>query len=215
MKVSEKSLELNIGAELLAKLRGPLGMPKAYLRGLTQKEERQEGVDFFVNLAPGTRIFAFQFKAPLGRYEKAPYRYTLKRQQHGALFQLATASPRAVFYVFPFYVTPEKLYEHVPSLAQDTWLLDVAEMDPTEVFGSNKTKVVRCQQDHAQVNPKFDMLSLANLSKDAVRGIPSEEFAGWHEMLRRSLAESRGHRNPWLVRGLRIAVVRPSENSDV
>ena len=39
MKVSEKSLELNVGAELLALLRGPWGMPKAYLWGLTQREE--------------------------------------------------------------------------------------------------------------------------------------------------------------------------------
>ena len=46
MKVSEKSLELNVGAELLAMMRGPWGMPKAYLRGLTQREEKQQGVDF-------------------------------------------------------------------------------------------------------------------------------------------------------------------------
>jgi len=40
-------------------------MPKAYLRGLTQREEKQEGVDFFVQLNPATRIFALQFKAPM------------------------------------------------------------------------------------------------------------------------------------------------------
>ena len=68
VKVSEKSLELNVGAELLDMLRGRLGMHKAFLRGLTQTEERQEGVDFFVELSPATRIFAFQFKAPKGRW---------------------------------------------------------------------------------------------------------------------------------------------------
>jgi hypothetical protein len=82
MKVSEKSLELNVGAELLNLLRGPWGMPKAYLRGLTQREERQQGVDFFAQLNPATRIFAFQFKAPKGRYDGTPYRYTLVREQH-------------------------------------------------------------------------------------------------------------------------------------
>lgn len=51
MKVSEKSLELNVGAELLGLLRGPWGLSKAYLRGLTQEEENQEGVDFFVQLS--------------------------------------------------------------------------------------------------------------------------------------------------------------------
>jgi hypothetical protein len=64
LKVSEKSLELNVGAELLGLLRGSWGMPKAYLRGFTQLEEKQEGVDFFVQLNPATRMFAFQFKAP-------------------------------------------------------------------------------------------------------------------------------------------------------
>jgi hypothetical protein len=47
MKVSEKSLELNLGAEVLGLLRGAWGMPKAYLRRLTQREEKQQGVDFF------------------------------------------------------------------------------------------------------------------------------------------------------------------------
>src|SRR6266446_789554 len=47
MKVSEKSLELNLGAELLNYLRSKWGLKKAYLRGLTQREERSEGVDFF------------------------------------------------------------------------------------------------------------------------------------------------------------------------
>jgi hypothetical protein len=64
MKVSETSLELNVGAELLGVLRNNLGMPKTYLRALTQREEKQQGVDFFVQLNPSTRIFAFQFKAP-------------------------------------------------------------------------------------------------------------------------------------------------------
>src|ERR1700692_4076341 len=36
MKVSEKSLELNVAAELLALLRNGWGLQKAYLRGLTQ-----------------------------------------------------------------------------------------------------------------------------------------------------------------------------------
>lgn len=47
MKVSEKSPELNVGGELLGLLRGAWGMPKACLRGPTQREEKQQGIDFF------------------------------------------------------------------------------------------------------------------------------------------------------------------------
>ncbi|MDE3259832.1 MAG: hypothetical protein OYM47_18525 [Gemmatimonadota bacterium] len=97
MKVSEKSLELNVGAELLAFLRGPLEMPKAYLRGLTQREESQEGVDFFAQMTPETRVFAFQFKAPRGRGEGEPYLFTIQRRQHEKLSALAGGSTENVF----------------------------------------------------------------------------------------------------------------------
>lgn len=100
MKVSEKCLELNIGAELLGLLRNSWGMPKAYLRGLTQREESQQGVDVFVHLDPATHIFAFQFKAPQGAVDASPYRYTLMRDQHDLLFMLSQLSPNSVFYVF-------------------------------------------------------------------------------------------------------------------
>src|SRR5438552_3366947 len=144
MKVSEKSLELNVGAELLGVLRNAWGMPKAYLRGLAQREEKQEGVDFFVQLDPATRIFAFQFKAPKGAVDTSPYRYTLRLPQHNLLFDLAQYSPSSVFYVFPYYVTAAKLHQDVPDLIKDTWLLEVGQMPTAAVFGSQMTKTIRC-----------------------------------------------------------------------
>ena len=79
MKVSEKSLELNLATEILNLLRNEWGLPKAYLRGLTQREEKQEGVDFFAQLNPKARLFAFQFKAPRGMSEATTYRFSLNR----------------------------------------------------------------------------------------------------------------------------------------
>jgi hypothetical protein len=160
VKVSEKSLELNVGAELLWELRNTLGLTKAYLRGLTQEEERREGVDFFVHLDPSTKIFAFQFKAPQGKAESTPYKHKLVRYQHEELFNLAQMSPGAVHYVFPFYVTPAKLQAHVPNLLSDTWLLDVAPMDTASVFGTKKTTTIRCTFGGAQVNPEYPLARL-------------------------------------------------------
>lgn len=210
MKVSEKSLELNIGAELLGLMRNSYGMPKAYLRGLTQREEKQEGVDFFLQLDPATRIFAFQFKAPKGRFEDTPYLYTLRREQHSALFDLAQISSGSVFYVFPFFVTPAKLHQYVPNLGQDTWLLDINPMSPGLVFGGNQTKVVRCGPGSAQVNPEYRLLSLNEVPKDSFSGIPVGEFALWYNRQRKVLRETERRRDPWLVRGLRVAVVTPA-----
>jgi hypothetical protein len=150
MKVSEKSLELNVGSELLGMIRGSWGMPKAYLRGLTQREEKQEGVDFFMQLSPTARIFAFQFKAPKGRKEGTPYRYTLVSEQHELLHALAVTSPGSVYYVLPFYVTHTKLRRDVPNLIQDTWLLPISPMRTSDVFGGQKTKTIRCQSGAAK-----------------------------------------------------------------
>lgn len=152
-KASEKSLELNVGAELLALLRGPWGMPKAYLQGLTQREEKQQGVDFFARLPDDTRIFAFQFKAPRGRDEGEPYRYTLSSEQHEALYALASHAPKGVHYVLPFYLFHQKLRKDVPKLVQDTWLLPVAPMTPSTIFSGQKTKVIRCTRGNAWVGP--------------------------------------------------------------
>ncbi len=208
MKVSEKSLELNVGAELLMMMRGPWGMPKAYLRGLTQREEKQEGVDFFAQLSPGTRIFAFQFKAPRGRDESVPYRYTLASEQHDLLHALAANSPDSVYYVLPFYVTHEKLERHVPNLVQDTWFLPVAPMSTPQVFGGQRTKTIRCSPGTAWVNPEYKLQTLREQRITPDAGVPASDFASWYTHLRRaSVIAERKRMSPWLVRGLRVAIV--------
>jgi hypothetical protein len=213
MKISEKSLELNVGAELLNLLRGPWGMPKAYLRGLTQREERQQGIDFFVQLNPLTRIFAFQFKAPKGRHDGTPYRYTLVRQQHDMLHTLAQGFPDAVFYVLPFYATHPKLQRDVPNLMRDTWFLPIALMATQSIFGTNKTKTVRCQSGTAVVNPEYRLDHSSDL-RISVKGagVPSPVFAAWYIQLRKRemrTTEQRKRTSPWLIRGLRVAIIEP------
>ena len=211
MKVSEKSLELNVGAELLTLLRTNWGMPKAYLRGLTQREERQEGVDFFVQLDAATRVFAFQFKAPKGAVDAAPYRYTLRRQQHDLLFQLAQFSAQSVFYVFPYYVTAAKLHQDVPDLIKDTWLLSLDQMPTAAVFGAVATKTVRCEGGLATVNPDYEMGRLRDLLPP--HGVPAREFASWYSRYREVAGylenQPRRRRDPWLARGLRVAIALP------
>jgi hypothetical protein len=215
MRVSEKSLELNVGAELLWLMRNGWGLTKAYLRGLTQKEEAAEGVDFFVQLNPATRLFAFQFKAPRGPAEGEPYRYRLETEQHDLLYQLAQSAPGSVFYVFPYYVTPAKLQVKVPFLLQDTWLLPIEQMPTLAVFGGQATKIVRCQGGVARVNPEYRLHNLADLERQpsaatgesGLRGLSPQVFADWYAH-HRVVGRGQGkRRNPWLVRGLRIVLV--------
>jgi hypothetical protein len=209
MKVSEKSLELNIGAELLWLMRNSCGMPKAYLRGLTQAEERQEGVDFFVQLKPDARVFAFQFKAPHGKKESIPYKYTLVRYQHDPLFQLSQYSPRGVFYVFPNYVTFSKLQTNVPTLIADTWFLNVRQMSPPQIFGLYQSRTIRCGKGTAVVNPEYGLERLHDMKLYREEGLPARMFAEWYFDFRYRRQQAEERRNPWMVRGLRVAVVQP------
>ena len=208
MKVSEKSLELNVGAELLALMRGPWGMPKAYLRGLTQREENQEGVDFFGQLPQGTRVYAFQFKAPKGRHEGQPYRFTIQLRQHRKLHALAQRSRCGVYYVLPYYVSPAKLELGVPDLLHDTWFLEVSRMPVGNVFGNYQSRTMRCSAGNASVNPDYALQRGSEMEPDP--GIPVGEFAEWYATLRdedEEVMEARSRRSPWLVRGLRVVVV--------
>ena len=211
MKVSEKSLELNVGAELLALLRGTMGMRKAYLRGLTQREESQEGVDFFAQLSSRTRIFAFQFKAPKGRREGEPYRFTIQRRQHEKLAALAGGSAGNVFYVLPYYVLPAKLQRDVPNLLDDTWFLPVGSMGGTNPFGTYETRTMSCKRGLASINPDYELRAAGELEPGD--GIPVRRFAEWYADLHENSEGTigrRGRKDPWLVRGLRVAIVQPS-----
>lgn len=217
MKVSEKSLELNIGAELLFHMRSKWGLNKAYLRGLTQREERSEGVDFFAHLSPSTKLFAFQFKAPKGRTERPPYKYTLADYQHEKLYNLGRACPGSVFYVFPFYVGFSKLHTNVPTLMSDTWLLDVAAVPTPSIFAHTKTRTISCSPGAAKVNPEYALTRLDDIPIPVERGINPNQFAEWYSVFRISrdfedsgTAAPRRRRNPWLTRGLRIVIAPPS-----
>jgi len=203
-------LELNLATEILNLLRNQWGFPKAYLRGLTQREEKQEGVDFFAQLNPKTRLFAFQFKAPRGMSEATTYRFSLNRDQHDALFALAQVATESVFYVFPYYVTTAKLQADVPTLVTDTWLLDIRQMPTSQVFGTTNTKIVRCEGSKAVINPEYTMHRPEDVALRAaiVRGgIGAVEFAHWYSQFQAALPVAR--RSPWARRGLRIAIVLP------
>lgn len=210
MQVSEKSLELNIGAELLDLFRADWGMPKTYLRGLTQREERQEGVDFFAQLDPQTRLFAFQFKAPQADQEGEPYRYKLVKRQHERLFELAKDAPGSVFYVFPFYVTTGKLQQDLPHLAQGTWLLDVHDAPTDELFAGYQTRTISCVAHHATVNPRYGLKRLRRMPKQKEAGIAVTRFARWYRGQRAGGSDSIARLSPSVSRGLRVAIVSSS-----
>ena len=214
-EVSEKTLELNVGAEILNYYRIRCGLPKMYLRGLTQQQESVDGVDFFAKLPSNVRIAAFQFKAPHeNANECCPYNFTIQEKQHTNLRKLAKIDKKSVFYVLPFYSSNRKLQKYVPNLLQDTWFLQVNSMETSSVFGGNKSKTVRCDTRKAYINPEFDLFNLWEFDLRDEAGIPLQEFITWY---RSSLPPTESHydmepstlgrKNPWLFRGLKIAII--------
>ena len=112
----------------------------------------------------------------------------------------------SVFYVFPFYATPQKLQQDVPCLSKDTWLLDINKVPTNAIFGGQKSRTVHCERGLARVNPEFEMTSLLELKRLA--GIPVKEFAEWYQRFRKMGYETSERRDSWLARGLRVVIGR-------
>ena len=128
-EVSEKSLELNVCAELLQLIRSWPGCDRALWLGLTQAQERRKGIDELIHNVGHGFALMLQFKAPW-RTSVADdlYKFSVNERQHEALEQLAIDHPNAVHYVLPLYSTWVKANQHAPDLAQDTWLARVSSM---------------------------------------------------------------------------------------
>ena len=128
-EVSEKSLELNVCAEMLQYIRAWPGCQRALWLGLTQRQERRTGLDELIrNVGPGSSLM-LQFKAPWPSSDVDDlYKFSINERQHEALEQLSDQHPEAVYYVFPLYSKWIKADQHAPDLAQDTWLVPVSSM---------------------------------------------------------------------------------------
>ena len=150
-EVSEKSLELNVCAEMLQDLRDYPNYRKALWVGLTQREERQQGLDERIRNT-GDLALMLQFKSPWATYYGDNfYKFSINKKQHEALERLG--HPEAVFYVFPLYSRWCKADMHAPSLLQDTWLLPVSCI-PSAVLVRESTpvRVIRCNQSQVKVS---------------------------------------------------------------
>ncbi|GJM19840.1 MAG: hypothetical protein DHS20C14_20530 [Phycisphaeraceae bacterium] len=222
-KVSEKTLELNVGALFVESVRAA-GARNVYLRGLTQAEERRRGVDSFLQLPKGWRTMAFQFKAPMGarnRTDSLPYRFRLNYQQHVQLAKLAAKKPDAVYYVLPFYLTHLKLFLNADRLGNEVWLLRVADLSTDSLFPLKRvgrrrarrqqTRTIRCVPGVASYNPEHELIQLSKGFVEGIRvesglGIGSKAFLNWYQEFRKVRSAKTNRRSPQLARGLRVAI---------
>ena len=152
-EVSEKSLELNVCAEMLQCLRGYPDYRKALWIGLTQREERQQGLDTRIRNADDLALM-LQFKSPWATYYGDNfYKFSVNKRQHEALERLG--NPEAVFYAFPLYSRWTKADKDAPNLLQDTWLLPVSCI-PSGGLARESTPIVVSRRNQSSVKVKSD-----------------------------------------------------------
>ena len=217
MRVTEKTLELNIGAEILEYFRYICRWKKTYLQGLTQKQESEKGFDFSANLPPDAQIAAFQFKAPIDIKHSYPFDFRLKREQHEKLLSLANLKEKTVFYVLPFYASYNKIHQDAPCLLRDTWFLPVESMDRTsEIFCYRSrevsTRTIHCCPRRAVINPEFELFQLGELNLREEVGVPVEVFLDWYRSSAPLKEEEKPtdqprHKHPKHIGGLKLAII--------
>ena len=141
MKLSEKTLELNICAQVHTAV-----FPRARLIwfGLTQRQEARMGFDTCAKL--GGRLLLFQFKASNHRLRSGERKFQLDHDQLLALRGLAGGAMRSVFYAFPLVGNTQELRRST-NLLKETWLLDVSGL-PTLPAPTKKDGTIRRNRRH-------------------------------------------------------------------
>jgi hypothetical protein len=129
-QVSEKTLELNIAAELLGAIRGLPNCGGAFWIGMKQDQEAKLGIDELIHNVPHGYHLALQFKSPKPTPKDAtPYRFTINDRQNNNLLRLAQSRPDAVYYVLPHYNTLSRIRASSPWLVGDTWSIRVYDLN--------------------------------------------------------------------------------------
>ncbi|SHL71660.1 hypothetical protein [Rhodanobacter sp. OK091] len=134
MKLSEKTLELNICAQVSQHV----GSSSRLLWfGLTQKQEARAGFDACTKL--GGRLLIFQFKASNRVLRSRDRVFMAPHNQLLALRHRAGSHRRSIFYAFPLVGTTAELRAN-SDLVSQTWLVDVTTLSsvgaPTKSDGS-------------------------------------------------------------------------------
>lgn len=150
MLVSEKTLELNVSAELLSRFRTKYPSNHIFIIGSKQYQEDVTGVDAFINNLPDGKILALQFKAPkhlaaCPHYDRSrhnilcqpvtnPYpkmHFTINDRQNDNLLSIANYFPDSAYYVLPHFSCYPSVVGESPNLLNGTWFLRVSELRGT------------------------------------------------------------------------------------
>lgn len=123
--MDEKTLELNIGCELLSKKKALYS--NCYIKAVSSRSERVVGYDFAINIPEESKIMYYQFKAPK-KVDGNQYTFKINsgphHDQHRTLLKFAMRN-KFVYYVFPLIKDVDELREFNGNLSTRTAFVDV------------------------------------------------------------------------------------------
>lgn len=169
LEVSEKTLELNLSAEILGLIRGISGLSRSYMIGMTQAQERLSGVDAGI-ASQGRVLGAIQFKAPHAPTNKVEHVFTLPGLQLACLQQLAPRLSGRVTYALPCLGRWSELLSASPDLLPSTLRLGVVGLTAGRHRVVVRPTTVTVQSDPVEV-PR---ISLEHELREWAEGYASE-----------------------------------------
>ena len=189
MRLSEKTIELNLCAQITRALSGG-----AFWFGLTQEQEARAGFDACSRI--GGRLILLQFKASDHVLPSGARRFHLPHHQMVALRGQVRSRQRTVFYVFPLLGTTSDLRQGADLLPRSC-ALDVASLPrlvpPTTRSGTpRKSKmhyadvwstraIIRSEPHEVEVVP---LVSLVQEGFPGSDGLAIERFPDFWEVAR-------------------------------
>ena len=185
--ISEKTLELNVTAELLQVIRSWPGCAGAYWVGMKQDQETRNGLDELIRNAPDFCLM-LQFKSPWRDPVVDPFRFEIKELQLNRLRLLSNLYPEAVYYVFPKYNRHAKIRATAPNLLHDTWFLRVADLDSVGSSNTGKHRVdvygppvvISSEPTTVQAIPGASFIRFVDIARQNVaKGLQPRDVMRW------------------------------------
>lgn len=210
--VTEKTLELNICAEIISLIRSLQNCNKSFWIGMTQSQEAFTGMDEYIENMPHGYYLIFQFKSPwINPRNNLRFNFTINDRQHFHLSILARSFPHSCFYVFPYYKDYGKLAQNSPGLLNDTWFLDINSiLNLPRSLNRAGTHKVECLNGSAIIHSPSIKCKLSKLKEikgqlEIEKFIPYEKMCDWFRKVLTDKTEINHYH--WLAGGLRLMCI--------
>ncbi|MEM2738933.1 MAG: hypothetical protein QXK93_08115 [Candidatus Bathyarchaeia archaeon] len=193
--LNEKTLELNISAEILRICRRY--DPKAFMFGTTLRQEGSPGYGYdsraLGRIPQFWRTAVFQFKRALQvRNTPLDYEYTFqinnngKCDQHLLLYNMCGGKPLTALYVLPLYVTLNDVRNAAPNLLNNTLFADVADIPPQLIDRTPHTLLVYPRRLKGIIFSERKEIKLIHI-EEAAKSIAEKKIGISIEELRKKL----------------------------